>query len=261
MTAVIIRHELIRTRRSLLMILGIAIVAIILTDLLALFSGMIGLIFASMLAFLLLPAVQLYLAIDFYRSSYGSGAILTHSLPVSGRRLFWSKILYAFLTVVVTGLVPSALLVVQLQLGLSMAEVSWTEASAQVQLFIHHVPGALPGLIYGVSALIIMPVATFFPSVVIGNGGWARRLSVGGPIIVFMSYYLVMQVFGVVSFFIPGVYDFVSGQFRLISLWHIIQVNDPNPALPVSIFIAHVIAIAVLLVWASRDMQSKVELR
>src|SRR5699024_12253381 len=56
--------------------------------------------------------------------------------------------------------------------------------------------------------VLLVPLVSMFPSVVIGSGGWARRLSLGGPIIVCMGYYPVMQLVGVASLFMPPVYDF-----------------------------------------------------
>src|SRR5699024_3398753 len=109
--------------------------------------------------------------------------------------------------------------------------------------------------------VLLVPLVSMFPSVVIGSGGWARRLSFGGPIIVFMGYYLVIQLVGVASLVMPPVYDFFTGQVRMVGLWHVIAVNDPGPALPVAIGGCELVALAALLVGASRAMTSKVELR
>ena len=261
MTATILRHERIRTQRPLLMIVGIAVVLIALADLLALFFGILGLIFATMLTLALLPVVQFYLVIDFYRSSYGNGAMLTHVLPVTGRKLFWTKSLYALVLSLLVGFLVAIILFAQARLALTVVDIGMPEVARDLQLLFHYVQGLWPVLIGSVIWVLILPIAAMYASVVIGSGGWARRLSIAGPIIVFMSYYLLMQILGFASFFVPPVFDIAEGQLRFESFWSLVMINETDPVLPVSIFILHLLVIGAMLFWASRDMHSKVELR
>lgn len=60
MIATILRHERIRTQRPLLIIASIAVVLIALADLLAVFFGVIGLVFATLLTLALLPVIQFF---------------------------------------------------------------------------------------------------------------------------------------------------------------------------------------------------------
>jgi len=256
----ILRHELIRTKRPLLVILGIAVVLIALADLLGLFAGIIGLVFALMLTFIVVPAVQLFFAIDFYRSSYGSGALLTHSLPVRGRTLFWTKILFAVLVTVFVSLLTLGVLFLQGQLALSMGG-GIAETYRELQLAFRQLSGLWLFLLVSATWMVVMPLASMFSSVVIGSGGWARRLSIGGPIIVFMGYYVIMQILGLVSFFIPPVVDMSTGEVRGASLFQSAMASPDSPLLPLSIVFIHIVVIAGLLAWASRDMDKKVELR
>lgn len=261
MTTTILRHELIRTKRPLLILFGIAMVLIVLMDVLAFFVGGVALVFAALIAILVIPAVQLLLVIDFYRTSYGSGAILTHALPIPGRHLFWTKLFFAFLVTVLASVVALVLLLLQGQFALNIADLTWSAAYGEARVPFQQLAGL--GLVVILSAVwvVVMPLASMFSSVVIGSGGWARRLSIGGPIIVFMSYYVLMQLLGLASFFVPPVYDVVTGQLHGVSLWQAAMTNAQTPFLPVSLVLFHLLVIAGLLVWASRDMQHKVELR
>lgn len=261
MIATILRHERIRTQRPLLIIASIAVVLIALADLLAVFFGVIGLVFATLLTLALLPVIQFFLVIDFYRSCYGNGAMLTHSLPVAGRKIFWTKSLFALVLSLLTAMLVLIILLVQARLALSLADIGLAEAVGDTQLLFHHVQGLWPVLIGCVAWIVLMPLAAMYASVVIGSGGWARRLSIAGPIIVFMSYYLLMQILGVVSIFVPPVFDIPAGQVRFESFWSIMAVNDTNPVLPLSIFILHIVVIVAMLLWASRELHTKVELR
>src|SRR5699024_4790718 len=146
-------------------------------------------------------------AIDFYQSSYGSGAMLTHLLPISGRKLFWTKLLYAVLITILTGIVSLAIILLQVRLGMPAVDLNLTEAYTELQQ-IFTTPGICAAIVFFAIWMLLVPLVSMFPSVVIGSGGWARRLSFGGPIIVFMGYYLVMQLVGVASLFMPPVYDF-----------------------------------------------------
>mgnify|MGYP001323075599 CR=1 FL=1 len=260
MTTTILRHELIRTKRPLLVILGIAVVLIALADLLGLFVGVIGLVFAIMLTFTVVPAVQLFFAIDFYRSSYGSGALLTHSLPVRGRKLFWTKMLFAFLVTVLVSILTLIVLLLQGQLVLSMGG-GLAEAYRELQLALRQLSALWLFLLVSAAWMVVIPLASMFSSVVIGSGGWARRLSIGGPIIVFMGYYVLMQILGFVSFFIPPVVDIATGEVHGVSMFQSAMSSPDAPLLPLSIVFIHILIIAGLLIWASRDMDKKVELR
>lgn len=261
MTATILRHERIRTQRPLLMIAGIAVVLIALADLLAVFFGILGLIFATMLTVVLLPVMQFYLVIDFYRSSYGDGAMLTHCLPVTGRRLFWTKSLYALALSLLVGFLVAIILFIQARLALTVIDIGMPEAVRDLQLLFQYAQGLWPVVIGSVIWVLILPIAAMYASVVIGSGGWARRLNIAGPIIVFMSYYLLMQILGFASFFVPPVFNIADGQLRFESFWSITMTHETDPVLPVSIFILQLLVIGAMLLWASRAMQSKLELR
>ncbi|HEY4577908.1 MAG TPA: hypothetical protein VIG67_08655 [Yaniella sp.] len=261
MTTTLLRHELIRTKKPLLIIGGIAIVLIVLADLLALLTGAVGIVFAVLVTLIVVPAVQLYFVIDFYRSCYGSGAILTHSLPIPGRQLFWTKLLFALLVTVLASVFATLVLFVQGQFVLEMANLTLAQVYQEVQQVFRQLSGLGPLVVMSVLWVVVMPLASMYSSVVIGSGGWARRLSIGGPIIVFMCYYVLMQLLGFASVFVPPVFDVVDGRILGTSLWQSAMGNADTPLLPVSMLIAHVVVIAALLVWASRDMQHKVELR
>src|SRR5699024_9086443 len=109
MTTTILRHELYRTVRPLLAIVGIAVLVIALADFAGMFIGVIGVELAAMVAAMMLPALQLFHAIDFYQSSYGSGAMITDLLPISHRKLFWTKRLDAVLMTIQIEIVSLAI--------------------------------------------------------------------------------------------------------------------------------------------------------
>src|SRR5699024_9379435 len=134
MTTTILRHELYRTVRPLLAIVGIAVLVIALADFAGMFIGVIGLVLAAMVAAMMLPAVQLFHAIDFYQSSYGSGAMLNLLLPISGRKIFWTKLLYAVLIPILAGIVSLAIILLLVRLGMAEVGLILMEAYSEFQL-------------------------------------------------------------------------------------------------------------------------------
>src|SRR5699024_8822390 len=165
----------------------------------------------------------------------------------------------AVLITILTGIVSLAIILLQVRLGMAAVDINLTEAYTELQQ-IFTTPGIWAAIGFCALWVLLVPLVSMFPSVVIGSGGWARRLSFGDPIIVFMGYYLVMQLVGVASLFMAPVYDFFTGQVRMVILWYVIAINDPNPAMPLVIFRFPLIALSSLLICVSTAMYSNVKL-
>src|SRR5699024_6667132 len=92
MTATLLKHEWLRTRSMLGAIAGIAVVLAALGSLLAAtrwpLISTIGAYAVTVTIAGLVPAVQLALAADYWRSSYGRTGYFTQTLPVSGPTIF-----------------------------------------------------------------------------------------------------------------------------------------------------------------------------
>ncbi|WGH83356.1 hypothetical protein [Auritidibacter ignavus] len=105
MTLTLLKHEFIRTRVLLAIIIGGALAASALGTLLMWINVPVVSQFGPPLIVLpivaLVPATQIALAIDFWRSGFRSGGYLTHSLPVKGATIFWTKLLHMMLATAV----------------------------------------------------------------------------------------------------------------------------------------------------------------
>ena len=100
MVRTLIKHEALRTTPGLGVAFGIA-------TLIVLFSGIIAHLNLSVVSQIfamagimalsgLLAAVQLFLAVDFWRTSWGKRGYLTHSLPVKGSTILTARLLWGF---------------------------------------------------------------------------------------------------------------------------------------------------------------------
>src|SRR5699024_12051862 len=101
------------------------------------------------------------------------------------------------------------------RLGMAAVDLNLTEAYTELQQ-IFTTPGIWAAIVFFALWVLLVPLVSMFPSGVIGSGGWARRLSFGGPIIVFMGYYIVMQLVGVDFLFLAPFYDFFSGHVLIV---------------------------------------------
>src|SRR5690606_30081573 len=101
MITTLLSHEWKRTRTAMGLATGTAVAAAVVGSLLAA-TGWVGVsqtgvILAGAAVFGLVPALQLLLAIDYWRSSHGSGGAFTQTLPIRGRRIFAAKLLHMWL--------------------------------------------------------------------------------------------------------------------------------------------------------------------
>ncbi|MGO1873956.1 MAG: hypothetical protein ACTH0R_07515 [Canibacter sp.] len=250
MIGTILKHEFLRTIKPMLIIVGIMTLLILLGASAGLIMSQLGIAFAAMGLVILPTVIQWYLGIDFYISSYaGSGATLTHTLPISGRMLYWSKLLYALIVSLVFWVVIIGILWLIVAVGVNEPELNGFFTT------LFTTPGYL--VFFGLVALLgfaSIPITLFF-SAVIGSGGWARRLGVGGPVIVYAAVYIATQLVAVAVMWLPPGVDLETGKFTS-------QVNilETDATVPLSVFFLQLVAMVVMVLWAARDMNKKVQL-
>lgn len=255
MIVTILKHEFHRTIKPMLIIVSIiTLITLLGASLGLLVSSGLGLILTVFGVVALVPVLQWYLGIDFYISSYaGPGATLTHTLPISGRKLFWSKLLYALLVTAFFSTLTGAVMWIIFELGISHTEFGGVIREFFTTLF------TTPGYLVFFSAIALsafasIPVTLFFCAV-IGSGGWARRLGVGGPVIVYVAIYLATQIIGLAFMWIPPGIDLETGEFT--SEFNLFS-QDAN--MPLAVFMVQVLALIIMAVWASRTMNKNVQL-
>ena len=264
MTATFFKHELRRTAKPLGLMFGITLV-------LALSVAALGAFVHEIVFFILLIFVlggysllfQVYLAVDFYRSTYGQGAILTHTLPVSGRRIYWTRLLWKIIETAVSGIVGVLILVIALFLGGVLSNFNMQEFAAFWGEVVTHAP-PLVWFVVAVSifSVISTPVTMMFV-VVVGSGAWARRLGAAGPVITYIIYYVVAQVIGFTALALPPSLDVntmtVVSEAMLPGAFF-----DSEPAdnlIPLGIYIPLVIATVIMAFVSAHLMQKRLEIR
>lgn len=264
MTATFFKHELRRTVKPLGLLFGITLA-------LALSAAALGSFVHEIVFFILLILVlggyaflfQIYLAVDFYRSTYGQGAILTHTLPVSGRRIYWTRLLWKIIETIVATFVGMLILVIALFFGGALSNFNMQEFGA----FWAELVTAAPPLLWFVVAvtafgIISTPVTMLFV-VVVGSGAWARRLGAAGPVITYIIYYVVAQIIGFAALFLPPSLNVDT----MTVVWEAMLSGaffDSGPAdnlIPLGIYIPMTIATVIMAFVSAHLMQKRVEIR
>ena len=197
----LLKHEAVRTRGLLAVILGGAIGVV------AVAIGMIatgwpaiselGLAIGGVAVAGLVPAVHIALAIDYWRSSYRTTAYLTHSLPVRGGTIYAAKAIWASLATLVA-------LALTIGLGLALYPVVSIRGGGDpnpfpaIGDFLAGLAAAVPAWVIPVSVLAILlfylgwPIQLFFAASR-GSEEPLNRQGAGGPVIVFVVLYFVTQ--------------------------------------------------------------------
>lgn len=170
-----------------------------------------GLAVTSLLfSILVLVAASIILTIiqviHYYRSMYGKTGYFTWSLPANNRELFWAKTIFNL----------SAILASSLLVCLCIALNVFALKSATYEGFSYAFEAIkqieIPGTLLGISALYIIwesfiYVFSFQFIITAGNRSpFLDRLGkIGGPIIVGIILYIVMQILNLLSLLIPGI--------------------------------------------------------
>lgn len=226
MMLTLLKHEWLRTRGPIGVVVAIAALAVVLAAVLTALGipvvSSVAQIAAIAAALLLGPVLQLLLAADFWSSGFRRTGYFTQTLPVKGSTIFSAKFLWAVL-VVLGGYVVSLLLAAVIVTGmgaragqflnpLQVARETWGAITAM----------ASPALIVaGAFFFLVMSLlwtALYYVSISLGNQSPLNRLGFGGPIVVFLAAYVVMQALMTGGVFtIPYAVDLGSGQLELVA--------------------------------------------
>lgn len=261
MTATLLKHEWLRTRSMLGAIAGIAVVLAALGSLLAAtrwpLISTIGAYAVTVTIAGLVPAVQLALAADYWRSSYGRTGYFTQTLPVSGPTIFRAKLLWAWtatLGAIVAVLVLGALAWPGTARGMGHAELNpfvafadfWSgilETAAVWQVIV----GLIIALALGV---LIWPVQYYF-AVSIGSEEPLNRLGAGGPVLMWLAVYVAAQVVALAGLLVvPLGIGATDGGLGIVGYAPLSELTSGNPedVMPLGIIPALAL-VAALCLW------------
>ncbi len=195
MVNTLIKHEYLRTRAPLAVLFGVATLLTVVGTLMAYtpwaFVQLLGFILSIAAVGALVVAVQLWLAFDYWRSSYRKTGYFTQSLPAKGSTIYGAKLLWGSIVTVIA-LTWTFVLAVPMLFGASqLFDFTMTFVWEQIAAAF----GAAPVWLWLAMAILFLALylgglAQYYFSEARMNG-----LGIGGPILVWFLLYLVMQVF------------------------------------------------------------------
>lgn len=207
MMATLLIHEWKRARKPLFVATGIAALMTTVGAAAAATGwplvSLLGSIFAIAITAAFVPAVQVLLAVDYWLSSYWRTGYFTQTLPVKGGTIFGAKLLFG-----------SAVTLIGLLLTLVLAAIAWAGQAIMVgenpnpfhaaaQIWSQVVELASPAVVVVALGLLLLSYVAWlvqmYFSVSIGSESRFNRMGLGGPILVFVCLYMVVQILLAVS--------------------------------------------------------------
>lgn len=267
----VLKHEIIRTRAMLGLAVGVALLLAIAGTALAATGWPIlaelGLVLLLGVALGLLPACQLLLAVDYWRSSYGRTGYLTQTLPLPGPTLYWGKIVWAWLVSVATTLVSVGIAVAGSGV-LSLRDGSTRESPATV---LREAWTALTDVTsgWGVAAIavlaltyVLMAPTQYFFAGSVGSQAPMNRLGVGGPVLVWLGLYVAVQVLTLASFaVVPLGVGLTDGRLSLVPFHLFAELPaDSAGVMPIGFVPTLLLVSVACVVWTVRSWKRRVSL-
>lgn len=209
-TRALLKHEWLRTRGPLGTLFGLIALVGVLGSLLGA-SGWpvlttLGLALGFLTAVVAVPAVQLVLAADYWRSGYGRTGYFTHSLPVRGSRIYRAKLVWAMVASMVAIVLTAVLGVLAwwaFARNSSASGPSWSALANVWDVVFSAAPVwmIVLGVIAALSWVLVWPVFYFF-AVSVGHERRFAPLGAAGPVVVFVLVYIAMQALSMLGMFV-----------------------------------------------------------
>lgn len=202
MMTTLLKHEWLHTRGTLGMLYGIVSLVVVLGSLLAATGwpllSLLGIMLAMGCLLMLVPAAQLLLVADFWRTGYGRTGYFTHSIPVRGATIFRAKLAWALIAslaslilAVLLGLVSRGLMVLLAQ----SSETPFDFFGDTWSTFISVAPGwmIVVGPLLLLASILVWPVYYYF-AVSVGHESRFAEMGAAGPIVIFVILYICIQI-------------------------------------------------------------------
>ncbi|MBN1892739.1 MAG: hypothetical protein JW780_08160 [Clostridiales bacterium] len=200
----LVKHEFRATRRIIpFVFLVTVLVAVMMTvSVLLDLDAVIGLTIFLLILMVVAEVIVTYVLViwRYYKSMCGNEAYLSFTLPIEPKMLFWSKMLVSFVWIALSYIVAAGVtmllaLVVTSGLGVSISDIAdgfryfWNLIG-----FAGHEAVAIPMIVFVFFITIIAGLTNVFFSVSLGSTSKFHKYGIGGPILVYIVLYFVLQI-------------------------------------------------------------------
>lgn len=267
----VFKHEWLRTRSMLGTALGIAALLVVASALLSATGwpllSQFGMITGIVALSATVPALQLLLSIDHYRTSFGRTGYFTQTLPLRGSRIYLAKLLWGLLVTLV-GVVATLLFAAALWVGTAIVSGAPVNPVVALRDYWTQIADVTPAwvIIVGVATIVMFIcswLVMFYFAVAVGSEKRLNQLGVGGPVLVFAGLYVTVQLTMAASILlIPLAIGMEDGSLGLVSvnLLGDLMEGRNSDVMPLGL-IPPVVVITALCLWRSaRSWNRKVSL-
>lgn len=198
----LLKHEWLRTRSMILGFAGIAVLLVTVSALMAAsgwplisnFGQGVGVL--AVVAFV--PALQLGLVVDHYRTSFGRTGYFTQSIPRRGSTIYLAKLAWICIVTLV-GIAVTLLFAAVAWIGTAIAHGEEINPVAALRTQWLSVSDITPTwvVLAGIAAVLVMYLSlpiTYYFAVAVGSEKRFSRFDAGGPVLVYVALYVVNQL-------------------------------------------------------------------
>ncbi len=266
MVAKLIKHEWLRTRNLLGLIFASGTFLVLAASGLMMFQEPLLNILGGIAMFvgfaILVLGPTVWLVIEHYQSSFGRQGYLTHTLPASGPTILWTKFGYGWLVLLINAAWMTLLG------ALAVYAIGYSGGNppdwAMVQQTWEELVAVTPPWLFALALLWLvlspaMSLISFYFPVAYGSETKLQKLGFAGPVLVYVIYYVVTQVLGIISLLLLPVAIFLAdGQLTVLTynLFEVMASENGLEGLPIGVLILQFV-ISVGLAWRTHVSWSK----
>ncbi len=268
MFSTILRQEARLTLRPLLIGLGMVALIYLVSLGLAALNWPVVSDLAQMVALLCAVAIpagaSIYLLVHYYRSMYGRVGYFTMTLPVRGRTLYAAKAVYAFAVILVATVIaiPAGVGLFAVQnavRGISVGDFLKPYLTGMANHPVVTAVWVVAGLF-----LVAFTVVQYAFYVTVGSEARFASLGMGGPVVVYVIGYVVLQILTLVGMIaIPiGLTLGEQNTFTGVNVWRMINDGGSTQEIvPIGFAPVMLVAMVVLVIWTIRSIERRTSLR
>lgn len=262
----LLRYEWQRTRKIVLGVPGIALLVALLSGLGMRLADVLspgpeinfigGLFFVTLLVAVVGPAAvtPLLLAVDYWRSAYGSTGYFTQTIPARGRTQYFVRLGYGSAVVLVTLGLQVLIAAISVALLPRVARADLWDAGMKLVLEEAYSLGVLWVPIVLVIAEALLSLIQLYFVASYGSESLLGRFGVGGPILAWIGLYVINQIVTMVALFaVPAVLvpeivgERVVFHLEAKNLFAALLANQEPSGMPIG-FVAWAVALTVILI-------------
>lgn len=264
MVGTVLKYEFIRTKWAIALGWGFTLLLALVSYGAAHISGavagvpmVLGIIAVAALPF----AVQLYLGIHLYRSTFGRRGYFELTVPVKNSTLIATKFLWASLVSLVSLVVCASSLWIIGKADAVLGGGTLDIVTRAVTDTMSDRPDlGVVAIAIGLLSYLSMLAQIYF-AVVIGSEAWINKSGGFGPVIVYIIVYVAMQLIGLVLLLIPPTYDFLGQTWHWTSPLLTDMSADDAASLPVLVVVGSILLSAGMFWQTLVSVQRRLELR